>query len=209
MALSDMQVFNQYFMPAVVEKYPQMIQQFNAASGGALQLEAAGFDGDFLQESFYKEMFAAGRRVNRYDANTPVAATQLEQALQNAVKVAGGWGPLEYEPSQMSWLRKPTQEGVTMFAQSFSEFLLADQLNTVLLALTTAIENNADATVDQGDAATGSILSHAGLNKADALFGDASGSIVTRVMNGHSKHLLIGENIANATAYLLKVTFKF
>ena len=80
MALSDMQVFNQYFMPAVVEKYPQMIQQFNAASGGALQLEAAGFDGDFLQESFYKEMFAAGRRVNRYDANTPVAATQLEQA---------------------------------------------------------------------------------------------------------------------------------
>ena len=199
MALSDMQVFNQYFMPAVVEKYPQMIQQFNAASGGALQLEAAGFDGDFLQESFYKEMFAAGRRVNRYDANTPVAATQLEQALQNAVKVAGGWGPLEYEPSQMSWLRKPTQEGVTMFAQSFSEFLLADQLNTVLLALTTAIENNADATVDQGDSATGSILSHAGLNKADALFGDASGSIVTRVMNGHSKHLLIGENIANAT----------
>lgn len=198
MALSDMQVFNQYFMPAVVETYPQMIQQFNAASGGALQLEAAGFEGDFLQESFYKEMFAAGRRVNRYGSNDDVTATQLSQAVQNAVKVAGGWGPLEYEPSQMTWLRKPTQEGVTMFAQNFSEFLLSDQLNTVLLALTAAVGANSKATVDESSADSGSILSHAGLNRADAKFGDASGSIVTRVMNGHSKHLLIGENIANA-----------
>ena len=43
MALSDMQVFNQYFMPAVVEKYPQMIQQFNAASGGASTARSCWF----------------------------------------------------------------------------------------------------------------------------------------------------------------------
>lgn len=192
--LSDMQVFNQYFMPAVIERYPQMINQFNAASGGCLRLEAAGFDGNFEQASFYKNMFSTGRRVNRYGANSDVNATPLSQGLHNIVKVAGGFGPVSYEPSQMTWLRKPTQEGVTLFAEQFSQYLLADQLNTVIASAVAAIGNNADATNDISATAG---LSHAALNATDAKFGDHSDMLQCRIMSGMAKHLLIGENISN------------
>ena len=85
---SDMVNFNQYFMPAIAEKYAQMIEKFNGASAGTLALSSEGFDGDYLRESFYKEIFAAGRRVDRYAANGAQAATPLTQAQHSTVKVA-------------------------------------------------------------------------------------------------------------------------
>ena len=143
MALSDMAVFNQYFMPAIAETYAQEIKKFNGASAGTLTLSSEGFDGDYLQESFYKEIFAAGRRVDRNAANASQTATPLLQAQMNKVKVAGGFGPVLFEPSQMTWLRKPTQEGIEIAANQFAQSLMADQLNTLIASLVGAIGNNA------------------------------------------------------------------
>ncbi len=38
MSLSQMQVFNKYVMPATIETLSQMVEKFNAASGGAIRL---------------------------------------------------------------------------------------------------------------------------------------------------------------------------
>ena len=51
MSLSQMQVFNEYIMPATIETLAQMVNKFNQASNGAIRLTTKGFDGDFLQES--------------------------------------------------------------------------------------------------------------------------------------------------------------
>lgn len=195
MSLSQMQVFNKYVMPVIAEMYPQMIQKFNAASNGAIVLQSAGFDGDFFRESFYTALHSAQRRVDRYAAQATAAATDLTQAQQSMVKVAGGFGPIRYEPSQMTWLNKPTQEGITVAANMFAEALLADQLNTAIAAGVAAIGNVAALTNDVS--ATGKIT-HEVLNSTDALFGDMSQLLVARVMTGVQKHLLIGANIANA-----------
>lgn len=64
MSLSQMQVFNKYFMPATIETLAQMVEKFNAASGGAIRLTTEGFEGDFLQESFYAAIHSARRRVD-------------------------------------------------------------------------------------------------------------------------------------------------
>ena len=53
MSLSQMQVFNEYIMPATIESLAQMVNQFNASSNGAIRLTTEGFTGDFLQESFF------------------------------------------------------------------------------------------------------------------------------------------------------------
>lgn len=37
MSLSQMQVFNKYFMPATIETLAQMVNKFNAASGGTIR----------------------------------------------------------------------------------------------------------------------------------------------------------------------------
>ena len=195
MSLSQMQVFNKYFMPAIIETLGQQIQKFNAASRGTIMLTTAGFEGDFLQESFYQAIHGARRRVDRYAANGTATPTDLTQLKHSSVKVAGGFGPIRYEPSQMTWLQKPTAEGIEVASRNFAEALLQDQLNTAIAALVAAIGNQAAAVNDVS--ATGGI-NYQALNGAHAKFGDSSGLILANVMTGEVYHKLIGQNLANA-----------
>lgn len=195
MSLSQMQVFNKYFMPAIIETLGQQIQKFNAASGGAIMLSTGGWEGDFLQESFYQAIHGARRRVDRYAANGNAAATDLTQLKHSSVKVAGGFGPIRFEPGQMTWLNKPTAEGIEVASRNFAEALLQDQLNTAVAALVAAISNQAAATSDVSATAG---LTYSALNDAHAKFGDSSSLIVANVMTGQVYHKLIGQNLANA-----------
>lgn len=195
MALSNMQVFQQYVMPATIETLGQMVDKFNGASNGAIRLTTEGFDGDFLQESFFAAIHSAQRRVDRYAAQSSASATDLTQLKQSMVKIAGGFGPIRFEPSQLTWLNKPTAEGIEVASRNFAEALLRDQLNSAILALRAAIANQASATNDVSGSAG---VSYGALNSAHAKFGDASGNIVANVMTGAVYHKLIGLNLSNA-----------
>lgn len=197
MSLSQMQVFNEYVMPATIETLGQLIAKFNAASNGALLLTTGSFSGDFLQESFFASIHGAQRRVNRYAAQAAAAATDLTQVKQSTVKVAGGFGPIRYEPAQMTWLQKPTAQGIEVASRNFAEALLRDQLNTLILALRAAIANQAAATNDVSGSGG---INQAALNNADAKFGDASGRLVARVCTGEVFHKLIGQNLTNTNS---------
>ncbi|MFO1268553.1 MAG: major capsid protein [Rubrivivax sp.] len=195
MSLSQMQVFNQYIMPATIETLAQMVDKFNAASRGTIRLTTASFDGDFMQESFFQSIHSAQRRVNRYAAQGAAAATDLTQAKISKVKVAGGFGPIRFEPSQMTWLNKPTAEGIEVASRNFAEALLRDQINTAIAALKAAIANQASATNDVSGSGG---INYAALNNAHAKFGDFSGGILANVMTGEVFHKLIGQNLSNA-----------
>lgn len=197
MSASDMVVFNQYMMPAISEQFPQMIDKFNAASNNTIMLTGENFDGSFLEESFYNAIHGSQRRVDRFAANGVAAATDLTQAKHSTVKVAGGFGPILFEPSQMTWLRKPTQEGITVAASQFAEALLADQLNTAVLSLVAAIGNNAAVVNDVSGA--GKVTQQA-INTGLAKFGDASQLIRALIMTGAQYHELVGEAIANSNS---------
>lgn len=197
MATSDMVVFNQYFMPATIETLAQMIDKFNAASAGAISLTTEGFDGDFIQESFFKSIHSAQRRVDRYAALASQNPTDLTQDANVGVKVAGGFGPIRYEPAQMTWLRKPTAEGIEVASRNFAEAMLRDQLNTSIAALVAAISNQADATNDIS-AGTNAVVTYGTINDAHAKFGDRSSDIVADVMTGAMYHKLIGQNLTNS-----------
>jgi len=195
MSLSQMQVFNEYIMPATIESLAQMVNQFNASSNGAIRLTTEGFTGDFLQESFFAAIHGAQRRVNRYAAQASASATDLTQIKHSTVKIAGGFGPVRFEPGQFTWLNKPTAEGIEVASRNFAEALLADQLNTAILGLRAAISNQPSATNDVSATAG---ITYAGLNGAHAKFGDRSAMIAANVMTGAVFHKLIGQNLANA-----------
>lgn len=198
MSLSQMQVFNQYVMPATIETLGQMVDKFNAESAGAIRLTTAGFDGDFLQESFFAAIHSAQRRVDRYAAQGTPTVTDLTQLKLSAVKVAGGFGPIRFEPSQLTWLQKPTTEGIEVASRNFAEALLRDQLNSAIAALVAAISNQADATNDV-TAGTNAVVTYNVINDAHAKFGDRSADIVANVMSGSMYHKLIGQNLTNST----------
>jgi hypothetical protein len=190
-----MQVFNEYIMPAALESLDQMTAAFNAASNGAIILSPDGFTGDFLQESFFQTLAAAQRRVDRYAANGAAAVTDLTELKNATVKVAGGFGPIRYEPSQMTWLQRPTVQGIEVASRAFAEILLKDQLNTAIAALVAAITAQASA-VNDVSATLG--ITQAALNNAHAKFGDASQNLVAQIMQGTTYHKLVGQNLANA-----------
>lgn len=195
MSLSQMQVFNKYIMPATIETLAQMVEKFNGASGGAIRLTTEGFEGDFLQESFYAAIHSARRRVDRYATNAAATPTDLTQLKHSSVKVAGGFGPVRFEPSQMTWLNKPTAEGIEVASRNFAEALLQDQLNTSIAALVAAIGNQGAATTV--DVSATKKVDYVAVNDSHALFGDHSPLLVAQIMDGVSYHGFIGQNLTN------------
>lgn len=201
MSLPQMAVFNKYFMPATIETLAQLVDKFNAASGGAIRLTTEGFEGDFLQESFYAAIHSARRRVDRYASNTAVVPTDLTQLTHSSVKVAGGFGPIRYEPSQMTWLNKPTAEGVEVASRNFAEALLADQLNTAIAALVAAIGNQGSSTtVDVSTGSNAKKIDYLTVNESHSKFGDHSSLIVAQVMDGAAYHNFIALNLTNSNS---------
>jgi hypothetical protein len=195
MALSDMKVFNAHLKEATIETLAQMVEKFNAASGGAIQLTTSGFEGDYLTKSMFSSLHAAQRRVDRYATNTSATETALAQIQHNTVKVAGGFGPIAWEPSQLSYVQQNPALAVSVISQNLSEAIMKDMLNTGIAAAVAAIEN-VGATA-YNDAGTGPITL-ADINLAHAKFGDMSQLLICDVMDGATYHNLIGLNLANA-----------
>ena len=190
-----MKVFNEYLKRTTIETLAQDVAKFNAASAGSIQLTTQGIDGDFLQESFWAGVHSAQRRVDRYAANGAQAATPLSQKQYDSVKVAGGFGPILWEPGQLSWVQKSPEEALEVISRNLSEAIMSDQLNTAIAALVAAISNQPTA-VNDVSATAG--INYVAINGAHAKFGDASARLVAQVMTGAMYHKLIGQNLGNA-----------
>lgn len=196
MALSDMKVFNQYVREATIETVAQMVQEFNEASAGGIQLSTTGFNGDFLLRSSFASLHAAQRRVDRYATNTSASSTALSQLQHNTVKVAGGFGPIVWEPAQLSWVGDNPAAAIAVISQNMAEAILKDMLNSGIAAAVAAMENVGSTVVY--DTNTGRDITYADINNAHAKFGDMSQLLVVDVMDGSTYHALIGQNLSNA-----------
>jgi hypothetical protein len=194
MALSNMAVFNDYLQGTTIETLAQMVEKFNAASRGAIQMTTEGFDGDFFQQSMWASIHSAVRRVDRYATNTTASATPLSQLQMNTVKVAGGFGPILFEPSQLTWIQKNPTEALEVISRNFAEAMMQDMLNSAIGAAVAAIGGEGTAT--SFDAGTGP-LTYRDMNRAHAKFGDMSSLIVANVIDGVTYHDLIDQNLQN------------
>lgn len=194
MSLTNMKVFNREVQTATIETLAQMVEKFNAASRGAITLTAEGFEGDYRFENFFASLHAAQRRVDRYASNGTASATNLAQLQEIGVKVAGGFGPILWEPSQLAWVQMNPAAAIEAISRNLSEAIMADQLNSAIAAAVAAIEAQATATYDTN---TGPI-SYVDINLSHAKFGDHSSLLVADVMDGAQYHSLVGQNLANA-----------
>lgn len=195
MALSDMKVYNDDIVGTTIELLGQKTDQFNAASGGAIVLSTASWRGDFSRESFFNQIASAKRRVDRYATITTQAATALTQGEHVGVKVAGGFGPVLFEPAQMTWLNEDPASAIRAISEGFSDALLADQLNTAVGAAVAAVSGQ---TALVNDVSADAGLSLNVLNNSHAKFGDQSQLLVTDIMTGAAYHTLVDKALTNA-----------
>ncbi|MDP3273439.1 major capsid protein [Limnobacter sp.] len=194
MSLTNMKVFNAQLQTTTIETLAQMVEKFNAASAGSLVLTTQGFEGDYRFENFFQSLHAAQRRVDRYATNAAQSATNLEQLQSIGVKVAGGFGPISWEPAQLSWVQMNPVAALEAISRNLAESIMRDQLNTVIAALVAAIEAQGSATTF--DTGTGPIT-YNDINAAHAKFGDSSSLIVADIMDGVAYHNLIDNNLTN------------
>ncbi|UTD55954.1 major capsid protein [Halomonas sp. MS1] len=180
MALADMKVFNDFMYSAATETIRQQIELFNSATNGAMRLSQSGNVGDFAQEASYKAIGGLMRRRNAYGSGT-VTPTKLEQLTHIAVKIAGGTAPVEFEPQQFSWIQRNPEEAGVVIGEQVARGVIADEVNTAILALQTALSGNTDIVHD----ATAAALTLNALNKGASKFGDRMMDIMVWVL--HSK----------------------
>lgn len=207
MALANMQVYNEQIRLRTIELLGQDLQKFNAASGGTVTLDAGRWEGNYTRASFYDSLASAQRRVNRNDANSAQGATTLSESELVGVKVAGGFGPVLFEPSQLTWLSTNPEEAINVISQGFADALLADQLNTAVGSAVAAVENIAALVNDVSALTAGAgALTQSVLNGSHAKFKDRSGMLVADIMSGPAYHKLIekgldnGERLFNSTS---------
>jgi len=194
MALANMQVYDTEIYTTTIELLGQKLEAFNAASGGAIVLNTNAWRGNYTKEAFFQSISGAQRRVDRNAAIGAQAATQLSQGEFVGVKVAGGFGPVTFEPGQMTYLMENPAAAIMVIAEGFSDALLADQLNTAVGAGVAAVENIA-ALVNDVSASAG--LSQQALNKGHYKFGDMSGMLVCDVMHSSGSESLTDKALAN------------
>jgi len=195
MALSDMKVYSREIQSSVLETIPQMLEAFNSASNGAIQMSMSGFEGDFIKNAIYDNFASAGYRVDRKSTNSAKAGTDLAQLEGVGVKVAGAY-KMVFEPSQMTYLLKNPAEGIEVISRGVSEGIFQDMLNTGIASATAGFANNASVT-NNITAGTNAVVTQSALNDTYAKFGDASQMIVANVMNGAVYHQLISQALTN------------
>jgi hypothetical protein len=194
MALSNMQVYENEIFTTTMELLGQKLDAFNAASANALSLNTNAWAGNYTKESFFQSVASSQRRVDRGIANASQAATTLSQGEVVGVKVAGGFGPVLFEPGQMTYLQQNPVAAIAAISEGFADALLADQLNTVVAAGVAAVENIA-ALVNDVSGSAG--MSQRALNAGHFKFGDSQGMIVADIMHSSGSESLIDKALAN------------
>lgn len=198
MSLSNMQVYNEEIVGTTIELLGQKTNVFNEASGGTIMLSTAQWRGDFSKESFFNQIASARRRVDRNAAIADQAATALTQGQHVGVKVAGGFGPVLFEPSQLTWLNEDPAAAIRAIAEGFSDALLQDQLNTAVAAARAAVGGQAALVNDVSALTAGAgALTLNVLNSSHAKFGDMSQMLRADIMTGTAYHKLIDKAITN------------
>lgn len=197
MALSNMQVYDTEIASNTIELLGQKLEAFNAASLNAMQLSTAAWRGNYDKQSFFNNISAAQRRVDRTIPVATQASTALSQSEVVGVKVAGGFGPLIFEPSQMTWMMEDPGTAIMVIAEGFADALLADQLNTALSAAVAATANQAALVNDVSTLTTPLGVSQIAINNSHAKFGDMSNQLVTDFMTGSVYHKLIAQALNN------------
>lgn len=197
MALADMVVFNKFMYAAATETIAQQIQLFNEATRGALTLRSASSPnvGDFAHEVTYGAIANLMRRRNAYGSGS-VGATKLSQLDHVAVKIAGGTSPVEFEPQQFAWIQRSPEEAGVVIGEQVARGIMADEVNTAILALMTAMAANAGVAHD----ATAGTLSLSALNKGAAKFGDRAMDLSVWIAHSKAMHDLYDGAIANANS---------
>lgn len=196
-SLTNLTVFSEYVYTTATETLRQQIELFNAASRGALVLNAGSSQGDYSDEVLWAKISGLVKRRNAYGSGS-VTAKNLTQLVDTMVKVAAGTPPINIDPGMFKWINKSPEEAGATIGLQLAGDMLADMVNTAIMALTGALLGQTAVVTSVANNSTPVKITMRHLNTAVRPFGDKAGEIVIWLM--HSLHMndLFDNNLANS-----------
>ena len=206
MALSDLQVYNEFTYTVMTEVLTQQVELFNGATDNALQLSSKPRGGDFADEIFYGAVSGLVRRRNPY-GDGAVTEKVMSQKVDTIVKVAAGTPPIRMDPAWFAWIKRAPEEAAAAMGQQLAKQTLADLINVAVGTVTacllkgsssglvTDISGGTGATPPAGG--TGTLPSPLALSNTAGKLGDYMSEIVCWLMHSKTMTDLYGNSLSN------------
>ena len=139
---SDMIIYNDLAQTAYLERLQDVLEVFNASSGGALILRNELIEGDLRKRSFYK----IGGTLGHRNVNSDAAVTGIKIGADEAVGVKTPWKYGPYETTEEAFKRRARspEEFSMLVGQDMADAALDYYIQTAFAALGAAIGANAN-----------------------------------------------------------------
>lgn len=139
---SDMIIYNDLAQTAYLERLQDVLEVFNASSGGALILRNELIEGDLRKRSFYK----IGGTLGHRNVNSDAAVSGIKIGADEAVGVKTPWKYGPYETAEEAFKRRARspEEFSMLVGQDMADAALDYYIQTAFAALGAAIGANAN-----------------------------------------------------------------
>ncbi|MEN8639592.1 major capsid protein [Pseudomonas sichuanensis] len=139
---SDMIIYNDLAQTAYLERLQDVLEVFNASSGGALILRNELIEGDLRKRSFYK----IGGTLGHRNVNSDAAVTGIKIGADEAVGVKTPWKYGPYETTEEAFKRRARspEEFSMLVGQDMADAALDYYIQTAFAALGASIGANAN-----------------------------------------------------------------
>lgn len=193
----DFVIFQQYAYDNMVEEVRDNVELFNAASDGTIVLTGGTILGDYRENTFWPLKTGLVRRRNVYGTGT-VSQVTMAMDKEASVKIAAGTDELLITPAYAKWIQQDPMQAAVVYGQQLAQQQVQDMVQTAVLALTAALENDALDVVKDITGETLKTMNPRALSAAGGLFGDKYGDIRCWIMHSAPFFDLIDHNLANA-----------
>ena len=181
------------------ETLQQNTALFNEQSRGCIRLITQNSQGDFEQESFFKNVsnLINRRQVNASPDNPAVTASLIPASELVRVKINRRVGPVEHT---LDFFRKlamggGVETGMTILGEQIAKAQQVDYVDSALTALVGAIVNVSGNYFDGGQTSPNQSLNTDYLVRGLAKMGDAANRIVCWVMHSAAYFALVRQQI--------------
>lgn len=183
---ADMKLVNELIETGYSETVTQAVEGFFNSSNGAVIVENAAFQGNFVQRNFMKEIPSlVTRRINQ-DTGSDADATRLkvQEGDQLAARLARKIGPVDITLGTLRSRNFSMDQMSLQVGQQIAKAELANLLNSATASLVGALSGTTGAVSDlTGTGASGENgLTYNALIDALALAGDTSSDIIAWIM---------------------------
>lgn len=137
---SDLIIYNDLAQTAYLERIQDVLEVFNGASAGAIQLINENIEGDLSKRAFYK----IGGSLAHRDVNATTAVTGIKIGADEMVGVKTPWKYGPYETTEEAFKRRARspEEFSELVGQDMADATLAYYIQASFAALNAAIGAN-------------------------------------------------------------------